>query len=148
MTPNFIQKIQSRLIELQDFVHTQLTQAAHSQKYHYDQHNKQSIFVAGDSVWLSIPTAGKLGPKWEGEWVIKSMRSPKSVMVDVIELCTLIVYDIILLQANVKQLCLVTLCTQMIVQIGLDHVILPPVDQIMTTRYHQRDRRPPDRYRP
>ena len=34
-------QIQSRLAELRDFVHTQLTQAAHSQKLHYDLHTKQ-----------------------------------------------------------------------------------------------------------
>jgi len=27
-------------------------------------------------VWLSISTAGKLEPKWEGEWVIQSVQSP------------------------------------------------------------------------
>ena len=31
-------QLQARLAELQDFVHTNLTQAAHLQKSHYDQH--------------------------------------------------------------------------------------------------------------
>jgi len=68
-------QIQSK-VKLQDFVHTQLTQAAHSQKLHYDQHTKQLKFVAYKTVWLSIPTAGKLDPRWEEEWVIKYLKSP------------------------------------------------------------------------
>ena len=27
-------------------------------------------------IWLSIPTAGKLDPRWEGEWIIQSIVSP------------------------------------------------------------------------
>ena len=27
-------------------------------------------------MWLSIPTAGKLDPRWEGKWKVKIMRSP------------------------------------------------------------------------
>ena len=43
-------RIQSRLAELRDFVHTQLTQAAHSQKLHCDQHTKQPTIVAGKAI--------------------------------------------------------------------------------------------------
>ena len=32
--------------------------------------------IVGDPVWLSISTAGKLNPKWEGEWVIQFVQSP------------------------------------------------------------------------
>ena len=68
--------LQARLSELQDFVHTNLTQATCSQKFYYDHHTMQSTFVSGDPVWLSIPTADKLDPRWEGEWVIKSVKGP------------------------------------------------------------------------
>jgi len=76
----------------------------------------------GDSVSFSIPTAGKLNAKWDGKWVIKSIKSPVTaefVMVDVLESYTLIAYDIVLFQANVKQLYPVTLSRQRIAQIGL-----------------------------
>ena len=33
----------------------------------------------GDSVWLAVPTAGKLDPRWEGEWVVKTIKSPVNV---------------------------------------------------------------------
>jgi len=38
-------------------------------------------FSPGDSVWLSIPTARKLDPKWVGEWVVQSIKSPVTVEV-------------------------------------------------------------------
>ena len=71
--------LQARLAELQDFVHINLTQAAHLQKSNYDNHNMESIFIPGDPVWLSIPTGGKLDPRWEGEWVIKSVKVPVTI---------------------------------------------------------------------
>ncbi len=33
-------------------------------------------FAVGDSVCLSVPTAGKVGPQWEGRWKIKSVKGP------------------------------------------------------------------------
>ena len=71
--------IRHRLAELQDFVHANLSQAASRQKTYYDHHTRVPSFTAGDSVWLSIPTAGKLEPRWEGEWVVKSVKSPVNV---------------------------------------------------------------------
>ena len=58
--------LQARLAELQDFVHTNLTQAAHLQRSNYDNHTMESTFILGDPVWLSIPTMGKLDTRWEG----------------------------------------------------------------------------------
>ena len=59
--------IQVRLAELEDFVHTNLAKSACSQKLNYDQHSKRPSFVVSNPVWLSIPTAGKLDPRWEGD---------------------------------------------------------------------------------
>ena len=28
---------------------------------------------------LAVPTAGKLDPRWEGEWVVKTIKSPVNV---------------------------------------------------------------------
>ena len=50
--------------------------AAHHQKSAYDQHSLPTVYSVGDLVWLSIPTAGKLDPRWEGRWKIKSIKSP------------------------------------------------------------------------
>ena len=38
-------------------------------------------FKAGDLVWLSIPTASKLDPHWEGGWKANSCKSPVTVEV-------------------------------------------------------------------
>ena len=58
-------------------VDANLVEAAMRQKVGYD---KQTIparlFKIGDPVWLSIPTAGKLSPKWEGNWKVRSVKSP------------------------------------------------------------------------
>jgi len=46
------------------------------QKHYFYQSTQYRTFTIGDPVWLSIPTAGKLESKWEGEWVIQSVQSP------------------------------------------------------------------------
>ena len=52
--------LQAKFAELHDFV-----EAAQHQKHAYDQHTSARSFSAGDSVWLFVPTAGKLDPRWE-----------------------------------------------------------------------------------
>ena len=148
--------IQAKPAELQDFVHTNLTQAACLQKSHYDQHSKQSTFVPGDLVWLSIPTAGKLDPRWEGEWVIKLVKCP--VTVEICDgKCTKVVHTNRLQHSYVSGQHDATVlediksynknCLEWVPP-SIDHVILPSTEQIMPSRYPQRQRRPPDRYRP
>ena len=54
--------------------------SASNQKHSND--NRASTppsFQVGNPVWLSVPTAGKLDPKWEGEWTVKSVKSPVSI---------------------------------------------------------------------
>ncbi len=63
-------------MELRGFVQANLVEAANKQKTQFDKHSKEHSFQVGDPVWLSIPTAGKLDPRWEGKWVIKSIQSP------------------------------------------------------------------------
>ena len=72
-------QLQHKLAELRDFVESNLAQAAHRQKTAYDQHSTSRSFRAGDPVWLSIPTAGKLDPRWEGRWIVKNIKSPVNV---------------------------------------------------------------------
>ena len=55
--------MQEKLAELQDLVETNLAEAAAHQKMMYDKHSTYRYF---DMVWLSVPTAGKLDPRWEG----------------------------------------------------------------------------------
>lgn len=60
--------LQAKLAELRDFVQANLSEAATRQRTEFNKHC--------ESVWLSIPTAGKLDPRWEGKWIIKSIKSP------------------------------------------------------------------------
>ena len=68
--------LQAKLAVMYDFVETNLAAAADRQKAVYDQHSSEPHFAVGDPVWLSIPTAGKLDPRWEGRWSIMSIKSP------------------------------------------------------------------------
>ena len=61
-----------KLAELFEFVDSNLTEAATRQKGGYDTSaKKRPQFTEGDHVWLSIPTSGKLCPRWESGWTIK-----------------------------------------------------------------------------
>ena len=71
--------LQSKLSQLQDLVEANNTEAAHRQKLCYDKRSSERRFKVGDTVWLSIPTAGKLDPHWEGRWSVKSVKTPLTV---------------------------------------------------------------------
>ena len=58
------------------FVETHIVEKATAQKTSYDTHNTTTCsFNVGD-LWLSQPTVGKLDPRWDGSWVVKSIHSP------------------------------------------------------------------------
>jgi len=147
-------QIQAKIAELQDFVHINLSKAACSQKLQYDQHTTQPAFIVGSPVWLSIPTAGKLDPRWEGDWVIKSMKSPITA-----EICdgkrTRVVHTNRLQHRYLpgQHDCAEPSNADNThkhpdwAPPSVDHFVLSPPEQ-SATRYPQRSRRPPDWYRP
>ena len=139
-------QFQVKLAKLYDFIHTNLTQAAHSQKSYYDQRTKQFTFALGDPVWLSIPTAGKFDPRWESEWVIKSVKSPVTMEIYDSKRSKVVHISIILFQVN--RMLSLTRSTTVNILNGPLHVILPPAKRPVPDRYPQRQRRPPDWYRP
>ena len=65
--------LRAKLAELQDFVISKMTEAANRQQQGYNKFTTQQQFKAGDLVWLSIPNAGKLMPRWEGNWKVKQV---------------------------------------------------------------------------
>ena len=67
--------MRKKLAEMYDLVETNLAASAHKQASQYDKSTRSRKFQVGDRVWLSIPTAGKLQPKWEGEWKIVGKRN-------------------------------------------------------------------------
>ena len=65
-----------KLSQMYDFVEVHNVQASNKQKQYFDEHTSLRNFKQGDPVWLSIPTAGKLDARWEGQWSVKSVVSP------------------------------------------------------------------------
>ena len=74
-------QLQAKLAQLRDFVETYIAESAHHQKTSFDRHAQTRTFQVGDSVWLSIPTAGKLDPRWERKWVVHSIPGPTSYII-------------------------------------------------------------------
>ena len=77
--------IRNKMIELQNLVDTNLAQEANQQKVAYNskaQHHAFKVEILSarleieDLVWLNILNAGKVEPRWEGKWMIKSIKSP------------------------------------------------------------------------
>lgn len=58
--------LQKKLAEMHGFVETNTVEAAHRQRRNYNKHSQTRKFVVEDSVWLSVPTARKLDPQWDG----------------------------------------------------------------------------------
>ena len=59
----------TKLAKLQDFLVANNTNAAtQQQKSDYNKNSVTQIFSVSESIWLSVPTARKLQPKWEGKW--------------------------------------------------------------------------------
>ena len=69
-------QLQAKLSQLMDFVEAHNTQASNQQKQYFDKHTLARTFSVGDPVWLFIPTAGKLDPRWDGKWIIQTVVSP------------------------------------------------------------------------
>jgi len=144
-------QLQAKLCKLRDFVETHNSQASMQQKHHYDGHSISRTFVVNDPVWLSVPTAGKLDPRWEGGWIIQSVKSP----------ITYTIHD----GKRTRTVHVNRLRPRLQVTPTSDDAV-PPLHQNdwapplvehhfiednppgLEHRYPARERRPPDRYRP
>ena len=71
--------LQAKLAQLQDLVTSNSTMAAHRQRQDYNKSTRLQQFAPGDLVWLSVPTASKLAPHWEGEWKIAEVKNDVNV---------------------------------------------------------------------
>ena len=60
---------------------THLTEAAHRQRNSVGHKTQTRLFNVDDPVWLSIPTAGKLDPRWEGEWRMHAIPGPVTFVI-------------------------------------------------------------------
>ena len=73
--------IHCKLSKHYNFVETHMIDEAHYQQRSYNQSLQQRSFHVGDTVWLDLPTAGKLDPKWEGGWLVKAIPGPVTYMI-------------------------------------------------------------------
>ena len=78
---SYADHICAKLAELRDLVEANTVEAAEKQKLMYDLHTKSRSFKEGDPVWLPVPTAGKLQPKWEGGWKVTKIENPVNVQI-------------------------------------------------------------------
>ena len=139
-------QLRAKLAQLYDFVELNNVQASSHQKHYFDQHTQPRTFQVGDSVWLSIPTAGKLEPKWEGEWVIQSVQSPVTYTINDGKRTKTV--HINRLRPRLQR-------STLLVDQSPHHTWEPPSVEHITydesnhqPRYPTRVRPPPDRYRP
>ena len=62
--------LHAKLAELHDLVTSRWLK-----QQGYNKSTTQPLFKPGDPVWLSIPKAGKLSPRWEGNWKVKQVKN-------------------------------------------------------------------------
>ena len=58
-----------------------LVASSATQKNYYNKRSCSQTFHVNDHVWLSVPVAGKLDPKWEGGWKVTTVTSPVTVTI-------------------------------------------------------------------
>ena len=151
---NFWGALAPTLSRLCKTVETNLAASASNQKRSYDNRaSSPPSFQVGNCVWLSVPTAGKLDPKWEGEWTVKSVKSPVSIEIsNDSKNSTRVVHANHLCHHNVP-----SLVNSQPAEVSqrqwqpptVDHIYLPPLPPpapITPAGYPTRNRRPPNFY--
>ena len=143
-------QLQAKLSQLMDFVEAHNTQASSRQKQYFDQHTRARSFVVGDPVWLSIPTAGKLDPRWEGEWIMQAVVSPTTYTIHDGYRTKTVHIDRLRprLQAVTTSQQHASLPLQDWTPPAIEHHFVTDDHNLPASRYPTRERRPPDRYRP
>lgn len=141
--------LQSKLAQLHDMVEDNTTAAAHS----HDRHTSHRTFKLGEPIWLSIPTAGKLEPCWEGEWTVKEVKSDVNVKIGKDR--KLKVIHVNWLQPQVQPGPNARECTTTAEQAPvhqqtwnprqIEYLVIPSKTVPTARRYPTHERRPPDR---
>ena len=143
-------QLQATMAELQDIVDTHVTQSAEHQKGLYDRHSKTRLFHEGDPVWLSIPTAGKLDPRWEGKCVVRSIKT--SITLEITDGDRTRVVHVNRLQPRIQPQTVNKNPDVPIPPPGnwsapqVEHMFVPENTPGIEHRYPRRERHPPARY--
>ena len=61
---------------MRDFLEANIVESDSRQRDYYNKHSQDRKFAVGDGVWLSIPSARKLDPQWDGRWTITAVKGP------------------------------------------------------------------------
>lgn len=143
-------QLQAKLSQMMDFVEAHNTQASSQQKQYFDKHTLARSFAVGDHVWLSIPTAGKLDPRWEGEWIIQSIVSPTTYTIHDGHRTRTVHVDRLRqrLQAITTSPMPLPLPQKDWAPPSVQHHFVTVDHDSPVSRYPTRDRRPPDWYQP
>ena len=144
--------LQAKMAELVDFVESKLASASADQKRAYDKSSTQRSFKVNDPVWLSIPTAGKLDPRWEGDWEVVAVKGPVNVKISDGERTKIV--HINRLQHRILPSSIPTLSQTFSKPVmqpwnppQVEHFVEPEVNTPQL-RHSQRSRTSPDYYRP
>ena len=137
----------AKLAKLQDFVATNTTTAAQQQKNHYDKTSVTRTFSVGEPVWLSVPTAGKLQPRWEGNWTVQEIKGPVNLKITDGKRIRVVhknrVQHRVQPQQHTEEASPETSQTAEWCPPQIDHLEAPSAME-SERRYPQRNRRPPD----
>ena len=142
--------LRAKLAELQDLVESNLVKAADQQKFHYDKQSKAPSFAIHDKVWLSVPTAGKLQPRWEGGWRVTFVKSPVTIEISNGRKSKVVhsnrLQHRFQAAANSSESTVTNKAVPLWTPPQVEHVIEETVSP--SHRYPPRQRRPPQFYRP
>ena len=70
-----------KVSKLYDFVKTHMIEVSYHQQNSYNQQVQHRSFQVGDTVWLALPTAGKLDSKQEGGWIVQTVQGPTTYVI-------------------------------------------------------------------
>ena len=137
-----------------------LSQSAAQQSQQYNQKASQRAFQVGTPVWLTVPTAGKLQPRWEGNWIVKSVISPSNLEITDGKRERVVHVNRVRrrIQPGLQDECpssgnqgnKLTSILEEWEEPQIDHypAVQEPVEILSPTRYPSQNRRPPQFYRP
>ena len=140
--------LRAKLAELHDLVTSKMAEAANRQQQGYNKSTTQRLFKPGDPVWLSIPKAGKLSPRWEGNWKVKQVKS--DVNIEISDGYRSKVTHVNRLQHRIQPRPEEISNTENPAanqSTDIEHTIIQEIDDPITRRYPERIRNPPDRLR-
>ena len=150
-TTTYANHLQAKLQAMQDFVHANLTKSAEQQKRQYYRHTFPRTFNHGDTVWLSVPTARKLQPHWDGKWIVSKVKGPCNLELTDGHKSKVVRVNHVRHRIQPDQIKDHAITDQQRLQWNppeFHHLLIPeaPVDGTQR-RYPLRDRHPPDRLR-